>query len=323
MKNLFLSFAMLIAFGSAMVPTNKVHADDFIDLDLSAVPNGLRGAFRNAEAFWESRVNGYRADLPAAIRSQLTGRLSIDAQVVPIDGPGMVLGNAGPTGTATTFAPVGNPANGLVRQTTVVTSALMNFDIADIGSLAQFSEVVLHEMGHALGFGTVWQQNGIVGPPGSANQGLLQLRNGNFQYIGANGLRGFREQSGHHGANYVPTENGGGPGTALGHWAGGTTPNWFFAPADGSQREILTGFLTGAPFFVSEATFGSLADIGFSVDGINAGVGSIPTQAIGGNRFPKTSRGGFFNLTAVPEPSSAVVLIAGLAGMLVRRHRCA
>ena len=332
MKKFFLSFAMMLALGVTMIPSNKAHADDFIDLDLTAVAPGLRGAFLSAEAFWESRINGYRADLPAAVRAQLgDGRISIDAQTAFLDGAGGLLGQAGPTDFAQSFNVVGNPANGRVNLTTVATAGFMQFDIADAGNADQFADTVLHEMAHVLGIGTLWELNGIVGPAGSGEQGLLQTRNGLLQYIGSNGLRGFREQSGHHRANYVPTENFGGPGTALGHWAGGTSPNWFFAPANGSRVELMTGFATAAPTFIAEATWGALADTGWSVDGINAGLGAVATTPLGSPRFPKSGRGGPFfartdgnsSISAVPEPSSAIVLIAGLAGMLVRRRRTA
>ena len=325
MKKLFFPFAMVLALGVSLVSTNnRACAQNFIDLDLSQVAPAVRPAFIAAEQFWESRVLGYRSDLPAAVRAQLpaNGRLSISADTF-VGAPGGLLGFAGPTEFAQTATTVGNPANGRVNLTTVATAGEMSFDIFDIGTPG-FQEVVIHEMAHVLGIGTLWELNGIVGPAGSGEMGLLQQRNGLFQFVGANGLRGFREESGHHRANYVPTENFGGPGTALGHWAGGTSPNWFFAPANGSRRETLTGFLTEAPGFVSEATYGSIADVGYAVSGINAGPGGVINTALGAPRFPKTGRGGIFQshrIAAVPEPSSAVVLIAGVAGLLVRRRR--
>jgi len=318
MRKFFLTFAMMVAFGLAALPVQRASADDFIDLDLSAVAPGLRQVFRDAERVWESRINGYSSSLPAAVQSQLTGRLSITANTF-IGQQGGLLGFAGPTQLAQTFTTVGNPANGRSLLTTAVVAGQMSFDLLDANG-PQFADTVLHEMGHVLGIGTLWELNGIVNADGS-ERGLLQNRNGLFQYIGRNGIHGFREQSGHHRANYVPTENFGGPGTAFGHWAGGTSPNWFFAPANGSRRELMTGFATAAPTFISEASWGSLSDVGWSVDGYNENEGVL--QNFGAptfSPFPKSGR--TFNLvSAVPEPSSAVVLLAGLAGVFARRRR--
>ena len=318
MRKFLLPFAMMMAFGLAALPMQRASADDFIDLDLTNVAPGLRGAFVRAEQIWESRINGYSSSLPAAVQSQLTGRLTINANTF-FDAPGGLLGFAGPDVLAQTFTTVGNPANGRSLLTTAVVSGSMSFDLADANG-PQFADTVLHEMGHVLGIGTLWELNGIVNAAGT-ERGLLQNRRGLFQYIGRNGLHGFREQSGHHRANYVPTENFGGPGTALGHWAGGTSPNWFFAPANGSRVEILTGFATGAPTFISEATWGSLADVGWSVDGYNENEGLA--QTFGPPTFSPFPKSGYsFNrVAAVPEPSSAVVLLAGLAGVFARRRR--
>ncbi len=322
MKKFLLPFAMLLALGLTMVPAARTAcADDFIDLDLSAVAPNVRGLFRDAEQFWESRINGYSASLPSTIRAQLTGRLSIAANTF-FDAPGGLLGFAGPTATAQTFTAIGNPFDNRFRQTTVVTAGEMSFDLADAGNLPQFAATIRHEMAHVLGIGTLWEQNGIINITNNDENGLLQRRNGLLQYVGRHGLRGFRDQSGHTRANYVPTENFGGPGTAFGHWAGGTSPNWFFAPANGSRVELMTGFATGSPSFVSEATWGSLADVGWSVDGFNAGFGALGNTNTNLSPFPKSGRGGFLNrVSAVPEPSSIAFVGFGLMGLLVRRKR--
>jgi hypothetical protein len=85
----------------------------------------------------------------------------------------------------------------------------------------------------------------------------------------------------------------------------------------------MTGFSSAAPSFVSEATWGALADTGLSIDGINAGLGAVQTTALGTNRFPKSGRGfaTFNQIAAVPEPSSAAFISFGLIGLLVRRKR--
>ncbi len=69
----------------------------------------------------------------------------IDVSVTPIDGLGNVLGSAGPTCMA--------------AGTDLAVTGEMRFDSADVADLlaeGSFDDVVLHEMGHVLGIGTLW-----------------------------------------------------------------------------------------------------------------------------------------------------------------------
>ena len=76
--------------------------------------------------------------------------ISITATLEAIDGVGGVLGSAGPReirGDGTYL-----PSSGAMR-----------FDIADADDMlanGQWESVVLHEMMHALGFGTLWNLMG-------------------------------------------------------------------------------------------------------------------------------------------------------------------
>jgi len=258
MRKFLLPLAMLVAFGLAAVPTQKASADDFIDLDLSGVAPAVRQTFREAEQFWESRITGYSNTLPATFRSQLNGRLAISATTAIVDGPGGILGFAGPDNVAQYFVNAGMRDRPLaVELYALPTSSSMFFDVADAGR-ADFSDTVIHEMGHALGIGSLWTQNGILDPadPGW-RAGLLQTKPSvapttptASQFVGRHALQGFRRQSGHHRANYVPTDQG-----SLGHWA---PDNWFFAPRNQRRVEMMTPFASASPIFVSEATWGSL-----------------------------------------------------------------
>lgn len=323
MRKLPILFAMLLAFAVTMVPEVKsARADDFIDLDLTNVLPAQRPVFRRAERFWEARVRGYSASLPTEVRSQITGRLSIDASTQFIDGVGGILGAAGPDQIAQSAETIGNPANGRFRLTTVPVTGSMVFDIADAGR-ADFESTVLHEMGHVLGIGTMWSLNGIVNAAGT-ELGLLQQRQGGFHYIGREGIRGFREESGHHRANYVPVEQGGGPGSALGHWAA----NWFTQPANGSRSEIMLAFATPRTPFLAKMSVTSLHDTGFETIYSNGATvldtGAIPvTGPIPGGGFPKGTRGftPLNRIVAVPEPSSLSFLGLGLFGLVLRRKR--
>lgn len=113
-----------------------------------------------------------------------------------------------------------------------------------------WDSIVLHEMGHALGFA------GIV----FGNLGLVDS-SGNF--IGANALAAYGG-----GAVSIPLENDGGSGTAGSHW-----DEVSFAP-NGQQmsNELMTGWLNkNEQTYLSDTTVGALADLGYHVQDPSVG----------------------------------------------------
>ena len=87
-----------------------------------------------------------------------------------IDGPGLILGQAGPC----YFRGSGSFPN-------LISIGIMTFDTFDLAALSaqgELNDVILHEMGHVLGFGTLW-----------SNFSLLNLSA--TQFSGANGLAAF------------------------------------------------------------------------------------------------------------------------------------
>lgn len=154
----------------------------------------------------------------------------IDAIVVPIDGPGAVLGQAGPCLIRT--------AGGLTAY------GVMQFDSADVADLetsGQLQTVILHEMGHVLGIGTLW--GSLLAGSGTGFPSFLgPVARGAWNAIGGDGTS-------------VPVEGGGGPGTVDSHWSESVFGN-----------ELMTGFLSPASNPLSAITVGSLADLGYGVD---------------------------------------------------------
>jgi hypothetical protein len=116
-------------------------------------------------------------------------------------------------------------------------------DVDQIAATGELTDVVLHEMGHILGLGTLWQQDGLV-----LNQGTSDPR-----YSGARAVAGYRDIGGR--APVIPLENGGGEGTAESHWRE-TIFGW----------ELMTGYIASADNPLSRMTIGSLEDLGYSVD---------------------------------------------------------
>jgi hypothetical protein len=211
-----------------------------------------RAAFANSAARWATLVRGDLPDISTSIPEDACGPgtpsmntnfddLVIFAAAVDIDGPGAVLGQAGPcfvrTGTA------GLPVIGK-----------MEFDVADLATMEtnnQLGSVILHEMGHVLGIGTLWSSKGLLQNLSSPGNPL------DTSYSGANAIVGFDAIGGntYTGGAKVPVENTGGAGTMNGHWRESVLRN-----------ELMTGYINPGQNPLSVLTVRSLMDLGYSVD---------------------------------------------------------
>jgi hypothetical protein len=150
--------------------------------------------------------------------------LVIRAELPAIDGPGGMLGFSGPT---------------ILRNDGLLPAmAEMRFDEADAAVLqaqGAWDDVVLHEMLHCLGFGTLWAAKGLEA--GGA-------------YVGPAGMVEYAAMGG---AGPVPVETTGDAATAGLHWS---------EAAFGA--ELMTGWI-GAGGPLSPLTVASLADLGYGV----------------------------------------------------------
>lgn len=158
--------------------------------------------------------------------------LLIEASAVNIDGVSGVLGQAAPD----RFRSNGLPYHGF-----------MEFDKADLTSLqnsGQLLSVILHEMGHVLGIGTIWESLSLIDKPGSDDP----------RYIGAQATAQYNAIFGTN-LTSIPVENEGGSGTADSHWRESVLKN-----------ELMTGFLDSGRNPLSRITVGSLADLGYTVN---------------------------------------------------------
>lgn len=217
-----------------------------------------QSAFTEAATFWESIIIDYRFNDP------LLNGININATLTAIDGPGGVLGSAGPTDVLG-----GNVLlNGDINPSHVLwaTSGDMNFDIDDVDNLivaGSFNNVIQHEMGHVIGLGTLWNLD--IGD-GNIYNNVLSPEN-QFQYVGVHALTAYQNEFDPD-ATFIPIEEGGGPGTAGGHWdevdnGAGLTG---ITDPDGRDMafELMTGWLN-APTFVSETTIAQFEDLGYEV----------------------------------------------------------
>jgi hypothetical protein len=162
----------------------------------------------------------------------------IYARVATIDGPGGILGQAGPR---------------LLRGSLLPAVGCMTFDEADLQSIeaaGQLPAVILHEMGHVLGIGGMWGNFGLLQGAGGPDPVFLGP-NAGVAYIGARPSAtpwtGLLQP--------VPVENSGGPGTRDSHWREAIFTN-----------ELMTGFVSGPVNPLSAITATSLRDQGYVVN---------------------------------------------------------
>lgn len=188
----------------------------------------------------------------------------IYAAIQHIDGPGMILAQAGPC--LFRSAQTGQPLPGLPAV------GVMQFDEDDINTLSgagSLQEVITHEMMHVLGFGVIWDYS----PNPAAGRQLVQGRGtADPRFTGAQARLGCVAVGGTVTcANSVPLENTGGAGTIESHWREGRPPGPVVF-----GNELMTGFINASPNPLSIMTIGSLADIGYTVNNADFDTYMIP-----------------------------------------------
>ncbi|HXI21774.1 MAG TPA: leishmanolysin-related zinc metalloendopeptidase [Gemmatimonadales bacterium] len=205
-------------------------------------------AFALAKARWESLVTGDLGDFNIngvntgtscgnQTLSGTTNDLLILVELVPIDGVGNILGAATPC-----F---------LRNSNNLTVIGYMKFDTADLANLetsGTLNDVILHEMGHVLGFGTLWE------PPAPFN--LLTTTTASATsttvgFTGANAVAAFVGTN-HGTGSTVPVEDQFGTGTARAHWS----ESLF-------RSELMTGFIDGTIRPLSATSVQSLKDLGY------------------------------------------------------------
>lgn len=204
---------------------------------LGGLTQAQKNAFKAAADRWTRVIVG---DLPSVrVDGEVIDDVLILAQGTPIDGPGRILGQAGPTHLRPTGAGSAAflPAKGI-----------MSFDTADLQKMEQngtLNDVIAHEMGHVLGIGTVWEMKSLLRRVGIANP----------TFVGTNAKREYRTLRGSGALRRVPVENTGGEGTRDSHWRETVFRN-----------ELMSGFIGTVGNPLSRLTVGSLADVGYVVD---------------------------------------------------------
>ncbi|MFK7811317.1 MAG: leishmanolysin-related zinc metalloendopeptidase [Maribacter sp.] len=200
--------------------------------------------FEAAAARWERIIikdePSFTGTLPSAfegfpplVDEGVVDDIIIEVALAPIDGPGNILGQAGPQ---------------FVRTDDFLTlSGIMFFDVDDLDFLEEldlFEEVIVHEMGHVLGVGTLWN----VAPFGFDR--TLRGGSDDAPYFLGKKANVFWNAEG--GTLELPIEGDFGPGTRFGHWDEAALNN-----------ELMTGFLNLGENPLSRITAGSMRDLGY------------------------------------------------------------
>ena len=158
----------------------------------------------------------------------------IDASGIQIDGQLGTLGRAGPTAY--------RPDNLLPVR------GIMEFDKADLQRMedeGELVDVIIHEMGHCLGIGTMWGLVGLIRGSGSNNP----------EFTGANAMAEYATLKNLATPQFVPIANTGGQGTAGGHWRESVF-----------DTELMTGYDDPGRNALSRLTIASLQDMGYQVN---------------------------------------------------------
>ncbi|MER3483671.1 MAG: hypothetical protein C4332_11490, partial [Meiothermus sp.] len=219
---------------------------------VSNISDSQKAAFEQAAARWSQVITvglpGLRLRFPANDCGEglpafdgTIDSLLIDVQVKPIDGPGRILGSSGP-------CKIRNSSN-------LPGYGIMTLDATDLNTLetsGQLQATITHEMGHVLGFGTLWTGFGRALATGLGNGASC---GGNPQYVGSSAVREWKKLGG---AGNIPLEKGSSSadlGTCDSHWRESVF-----------GKELMTGFIDFGLNPLSRVTVGSLEDLGYTVD---------------------------------------------------------
>jgi hypothetical protein len=184
-----------IDFGNQLTETAPPSTGSFqIQLSMTGFTSSVQSVVEQAADRWEQVIVG---DLPdVQYRGQTIDDVLISVVSLRIDGVGNTLAEAGPTAFRMNG---GLPFLGSVMVDTA--------DIAQMQSSNELFDVMVHEIGHVLGFGTMWNSKGtLTGTRTSDPQFTGKLAVAEYNAIFSTSVTG------------VPVENTGGTGTALAHW---------------------------------------------------------------------------------------------------------
>jgi hypothetical protein len=233
---------------SADVPSGDAGAFTIDVRYIGSATTRQRQAVTHAVARWRTVVVDNLPSVPVTVAAgacftnqpalnEVVDDLLIFVELTEIDGPGKILGEAGPC---------------LVRsESQLPVVGVLRLDVADLDQMERagtLDDVVLHEIGHVLGIGTLWSRKRLLTGAGGDDP-QFHGQHAVHAYLGM----GVADATG------VPVENTGSSGTRDGHWRESVFGN-----------ELMTGYISGTPNPLSALTVASLKDLGYGTSMLGA-----------------------------------------------------
>jgi hypothetical protein len=220
----------------------------------SATPR-QKQAVEAAVAQWQSVITGDLPEITAVAEANacFDGQPAVNERIddiliyvefVDIDGPGQILGEAGP-------CYIRNVSN-------LPVLGRLELDQSDLARMEQngtMDAVVLHEIGHILGIGTLWPVAQLLSGAGGADP----------RFTGRAAIDAYHVLGGSD--PEVPVEGLGADGTRDGHWRESVFGN-----------ELMTGYIGGSTNPMSGMTIASLHDLGYNTNQAAAASYSFATS---------------------------------------------
>jgi hypothetical protein len=207
----------------------RPHVDEAVAQLEAAVIGNLSIVTIPRDFFAPSHCGGFGTQL----NGTSTDDIIVILNVIPIDGPGGVLGQAGPCGLRSGSQ---LPFAGIVT--------LDADDLAPLAGTETLTDIILHELAHVLGFGSLWPLFGVIEGRGTTDPRFTGSQAvAEYQAIGGTGT--------------VPVEALGGQGTAGSHWRKSVF-----------HIELMTGFAepVGIDQPLSRVSIASFGDLGYQIN---------------------------------------------------------
>ena len=231
---------------------------------LGGLTSSQESVFTSAARRWMEIIT---EDLPPIrVGDETITGVRIDAQGQLIDGPGTagegnILGQASPSAIR---LPSLLPVTGFMQ--------FDSFDLASLEANGQLEDVIVHEMGHVLGIGSLWQRHGLV----------FQAGTNNPVFLGRSAAAEWSALIGEDRLIAAPIANMGGPGSAGAHWRESRLLN-----------ELMSPRINPGVNPISRLTIASLQDLGYTVS-LDAGdafaLPSIPNLVTFADDAPVNAR---------------------------------